>query len=99
MQLAPNEIIIIDFHRFPYPSNFNVTLHDRFVAIIERELGDLAVPASLAGGGLRVDNKGGPTLGEIWAQNKNFIISYGDKVTANKRKNEYYIDIRNIHNI
>ncbi|KYB29347.1 uncharacterized protein LOC663847 [Tribolium castaneum] len=76
VQLAPKEIIVVDFHRFPYPSNFNSTLHEKFVSLVYDYLGDLALPP----GGLQVGK--GPTLNEIWAQNKNVIICYADKAIA-----------------
>ena len=76
VQLAPKEIIVVDFHRFPYPSTFNATLHEKFVSLVYDYLGDLALPP----GGLQVGK--GPTLNEIWAQNKNVIICYADKAVA-----------------
>lgn len=82
LQLAPKEIIVIDFHRFPYPSNFNLTLHEKFVSLVYDYLGDVALPP----GGLQVGK--GPTLNEIWAQNKNLIICYADKIVA---RGTYYL--------
>lgn len=76
VQLAPKEVIVVDFHRFPYPSNFNSTLHNKFVALLNEHLGDLA----LAPGGLQVGK--GPSLNEIWAQNKNLILCYAEKGIA-----------------
>lgn len=80
--MAPKEIIILDFHRFPYPSNFNFTLHRKFIDILYEELGDLALPAE----GLQVGK--GPSFNEIWAQNKNLIICYADRATV--RGNIYF---------
>ncbi|CAH1108736.1 unnamed protein product [Psylliodes chrysocephalus] len=73
LQLAPNEIVILDFHRFPYPTNFTLDLHRKFIEIVYEELGTFAVPSTDMRGGK------GPSLNEIWAKNKNLIICYGNR--------------------
>lgn len=74
-ELAPNEIIVLDFHRFPYPSQFGQGLHHSLVEIIFSELGHLALPPN----GLQTK---GPTMKEIWAQNKSIIICYANREIA-----------------
>ncbi|XP_066250278.1 PI-PLC X domain-containing protein 1-like [Euwallacea similis] len=76
-ELAPQEVIFVDFHRFPFPTNFSRALHNRFTEILHAYLGDFAViPSGLQAGS-------GPTLNEIWSQNKSIIISYADRSTVN----------------
>lgn len=71
LQLAPKEIIILDFHRFPYPSNFNHNLHVKLQELLLEQLGHLAFfPNGLQAGK-------GPTLNEIWYHKKNLIVCYG----------------------
>ncbi|CAH0553027.1 unnamed protein product [Brassicogethes aeneus] len=78
LEFAPKEIVILDFHRFPYPSNFNYTLHKNFANLVYQELGDLALaPESLQEGK-------GPAMNEIWARNKNLIICYSDRTTVSE---------------
>ncbi|KAF5301496.1 hypothetical protein FQR65_LT08799 [Abscondita terminalis] len=72
-ELAPREIIILDFHRFPYPSEFSVNLHDSLIRLLYNELYDLA----LFPGGLQIGN--GPTFNEIWSRNKSIIVCYNNK--------------------
>ncbi|XP_022903759.1 PI-PLC X domain-containing protein 1 isoform X2 [Onthophagus taurus] len=76
MRLAPKEIIILDFHRFPYPTKFEDKLHRQLINIIQKELGHLALPPN----GLQVGK--GPTLDEIWQRNKTLIICYGHRNIA-----------------
>lgn len=72
IQLAPREVIVLDFHRFPYPSNkFDMDIHEKLYQIIRQELEPLILPPS----GLQAGK--GPSLNEIWQQNKNIIICYG----------------------
>lgn len=79
-ELAPREIIIIDFHRFPYPSDFTVSLHESLTKLLHNELHDLALFPS----GLQIGN--GPTFNEIWARNKSIIVCYNEKeVSSNNR--------------
>ncbi|CAG9860710.1 unnamed protein product [Phyllotreta striolata] len=73
LQLAPKEIVILDFHRFPYPTNFTIEVHRKFIEIVYEELGSFAVPSTDMRGGK------GPTLNELWAKNKNLIICYGNR--------------------
>lgn len=72
IQLAPREVIILDFHRFPYPSTkFDFDIHEKLYQIVRQELGTYVLPPS----GLQAGK--GPTMNEIWQQNKNIIICYG----------------------
>ncbi|XP_050296375.1 PI-PLC X domain-containing protein 1-like [Anthonomus grandis grandis] len=78
-ELAPQEIIFIDFHRFPFPQNFTIDLHHRFTDIVYYYLGDHVVaPLGLQAGS-------GPTLNEIWSQNRSIIISYADRITISAK--------------
>lgn len=78
-EMAPQEVIFVDFHRFPFPTNFTRALHSRFTEILHEYLGDFAViPLGLQAGS-------GPTLNEIWSQNKSIIISYADRNTVNRK--------------
>ena len=74
--MAPKEIVVLDFHRFPYPSKFDVDIHKMLVDLVQSELGHLALPPS----GLQVGK--GPTINEIWQQNKTLIICYGQRQVA-----------------
>ncbi|XP_017772229.1 PREDICTED: PI-PLC X domain-containing protein 1 [Nicrophorus vespilloides] len=76
IELAPREVVILDFHRFPYPSEPNLNIHLKLVNLIQEELGDLALPP----GGLQAGK--GPTMNEIWHQNKTLIICYGHREIA-----------------
>ncbi|KAJ8932874.1 hypothetical protein NQ314_014354 [Rhamnusium bicolor] len=76
LQLAPKEIIVLDFHRFPYPTNFTYNLHKKFIDVVYEALGIHALPTK----DLQVGK--GPSLNEIWAKNKNLIICYADKATV-----------------
>ncbi|KRT81974.1 hypothetical protein AMK59_6101 [Oryctes borbonicus] len=76
LELAPKEVVIIDFHRFPYPTNFSDSTHRKLIEILDRELGHLALPPS----GLQVGK--GPTFNEIWQHNKSLIICYGNRQMA-----------------
>lgn len=81
--LAPREIIVLDFHRFPYPStDFDFKIHENLYHIIRQELGTFILPP----GGLQAGK--GPTLNEIWQQNKNIIICYGQIEVA---RGIYYV--------
>ncbi|KAG5900529.1 hypothetical protein JTB14_022836 [Gonioctena quinquepunctata] len=73
LQLSPKDIVIIDFHRFPYPSNFTTSLHKQFIDLVYKELGEHVLPST------GMESGKGPTLNEIWRTNKNLIISYGEK--------------------
>lgn len=70
-ELAPREVVVVDFHRFPYPAKFTDTMHGDLVRIIERELGHLAYPSDWTAGG--------PMLEEIWRSNRNIIVCYGKR--------------------
>lgn len=71
-ELAPMEIIIVDFHRFPYPSEFTPSIHHKLVGTIYGELGHLV----LSPNGLQAK---GPTFKEIWLQNKSVIVCYATR--------------------
>lgn len=76
VELAPKEIIVVDFHRFPYPTNFSYELHKKFINMVYSEIGEFALSSK----DLQVGK--GPTINEIWTRNKSLIISYADKSTV-----------------
>lgn len=71
IELSPKEIIIVDFHRFPFPSQFGHDLHRRLHTLIRDQFEDIA----LLPNGLQAGK--GPTINEIWNQKKNIIVCYG----------------------
>lgn len=78
-QLAPQEILFVDFHRFPFPRNFSQDLHRQFTELVYQHLGQHVVnPAGLQAGS-------GPTLNEIWSQNRSVVVSYADRATVNRK--------------
>ncbi|GJQ74573.1 hypothetical protein Trydic_g21434 [Trypoxylus dichotomus] len=99
LELAPKEVIIIDFHRFPYPTNFNDGIHRKLVEILYKELGQLALPSS----GLQAGK--GPTFEEIWQRGKNLIICYGNRQTAKENPwlwnplQQYWGDKKNVNDL
>ncbi|KAL1131742.1 hypothetical protein AAG570_011355, partial [Ranatra chinensis] len=69
---ARDEVVVLDFHRFPVGFSSRRNRHDLLVALLERELKDIAVPY-----------KGvWPTLDRIWGKSQRLIISYGDSTVA-----------------
>ncbi|KAJ8935528.1 hypothetical protein NQ318_010215 [Aromia moschata] len=64
VELAPQEIIFMDFHRFPVPTNFTDSLHENFTNILYEELGAYALPRT------DLESGKGPSLNDIWAKNK-----------------------------
>ncbi|KAH1022877.1 uncharacterized protein LOC109533236 isoform X2 [Dendroctonus ponderosae] len=78
VQLAPQEVLFVDFHRFPFPRNFSQDLHRQFTELVYQHLGEHVVnPAGLQAGS-------GPTLNEIWSQNRSVVVSYADRATVNQ---------------
>ncbi|CAH1975290.1 unnamed protein product [Acanthoscelides obtectus] len=73
LELAPKEIVVVDFHRFPYPTNFSHEIHRQFVDILYKELGQFALPS------WQLQSGEGPTLNDIWARNRNLIICYAER--------------------
>lgn len=66
-----DEIVIVDFHRFPYPTEFTQDIHNMLLDIIYEELGEYA--------SLRTDYSGvAPFFFEVWDVGKQVIISYAD---------------------
>lgn len=74
-EMAPNEVVLVDFHRFPYPVDFSQELHEQLLEIVYEELGQFAVERSSYAGS-------GPTFRELWEQNKTLIISYAERNIA-----------------
>lgn len=84
LKYSPDEIIILDFHRFPVGFK-SAVIHRQLLEVIQDELGDFIIERPLIQGKL--------TLREIWETNKRIIISYSEdnmvrgkfKVTALKK--------------
>lgn len=91
LSLAPKEIVVIDFHRFPFPTQFNNDIHRKLHNVIRDQLEDLA----FAPNGLQAGK--GPTLNEIWQQKKNVIICYGKlEIARGECKNFLRAEIRGV---
>lgn len=69
LKYSPDEIIILDFHRFPVGFT-SAAIHRQLLQVIQDELGNLIIDRPLIQGKL--------TLKEIWETNKRIVISYSD---------------------
>lgn len=69
MELS-EEVVVVDFHRFPYPSDFSEELHTELVNMIYEELGEFALPRLAYSQKLNFET--------LWNANKRLIISYND---------------------
>ncbi|VEN57172.1 unnamed protein product, partial [Callosobruchus maculatus] len=76
MELAPKEVVVVDFHRFPYPTNFTSAMHREFVHILRTELGRYILP------GYEMQAGKGPSLDDIWRRRRRLIICYADRDTV-----------------
>nr|CAI5817787.1 unnamed protein product [Callosobruchus analis] len=76
LELAPKEVVVVDFHRFPYPTNFTSAMHQEFVDILFKEFRLSVLPSSP----LEIDK--GPSLNEIWHRTRHLIICYADRATV-----------------
>ncbi|GFY43124.1 PI-PLC X-box domain-containing protein DDB_G0293730 [Trichonephila inaurata madagascariensis] len=65
LQKAKKEIVILDFHKFPYGFDTDET-HQKLLALIQSILGPLLLPYDFRNA----------TLHEIWQSGKNVIVSY-----------------------
>lgn len=72
LEKAKDEIVIIDFHRFPLGFSGRIARHVQLVDYLELELKEYAISYS----------NETLTLNDIWDTNKRLIISYGDKSIA-----------------
>lgn len=72
---SPGEVLIIDFHRFPFPSIWDKKLHHKFINYTLEQLGDYAYSK----GDLEEKTSRGPTMDEIWKAGKNIIFTYAEK--------------------
>lgn len=76
------EIVVVDFHRFPYPSDFSQDLHNLLTSLIYEELGEFAV--------LRTNFRGkAPSFNELWNQEKRLVIAYSDDTAIQRRLNGF----------
>lgn len=80
---SPKEMIILDFHRFPYPSKFSEDIHNQFVKIVHEDLGEFAATAL---SGIRTTK-----LHEFWTFNKSLIICYNNQPIVESKKNETWL--------
>lgn len=81
-----NEVVIIDFHRFPYPTEFTADIHEMLLDLVYEELGEFTFS--------RMDYAGrGPIYNELWDQQKQLIIGYADNESC-KRKTIIIEDLR-----
>lgn len=69
MQLS-EEIVILDFHRFPVPEMFTEDLHKILSNMIYEELGEFTLP--------RLSYTERLEFQKLWRENKRLIISYND---------------------
>lgn len=72
---SPSEVIIIDFHRFPFPSIWDRNLHHKFINYTLEHLGKYAYSKD----DLDENMPQGPTMDEIWKAGKNIIFTYAEK--------------------
>ncbi|XP_044757278.1 PI-PLC X domain-containing protein 2-like [Coccinella septempunctata] len=75
VEKSPGEVLIIDFHRFPFPSVWDVELHHKFINYTLDQLGDYAYSKN----GLQGHVSRGPTMGDIWKAGKNILFTYAEK--------------------
>uniref|UniRef100_T1HBM1 Varsurf_PPLC domain-containing protein n=1 Tax=Rhodnius prolixus TaxID=13249 RepID=T1HBM1_RHOPR len=76
LEKAKDEIVIIDFHRFPLGFSGRIARHVQLVDYLELELKEYAISYS----------NETLTLNDIWDTNKRLIISYGDKSIAREHE-------------
>lgn len=72
---AKEEIVILDFHRFPVGFTGRHFRHGRLVDLLEKELKDIAVPFTGVW----------PKMDDIWQEGKQLIIAYGDNEVAKSK--------------
>lgn len=72
MMTSPEEVIILDFHRFPVGFTGRPGRHELLAELLHRELGHLAIPHLDAN----------ITLDKIWQQKRRLIITYGHNGTV-----------------
>lgn len=66
-----DEIVIVDFHRFPYPTDFTDDIHYMLLQMIYEELGQFFA--------LKTDYTGvAPFFFEFWDMEHQVVISYAD---------------------
>ncbi|CAB0009141.1 unnamed protein product [Nesidiocoris tenuis] len=75
LERTSNEVVIIDFHRFPIGFNMRQERHQALVSYLERELKEYAIPYA----------NQPLTLDKIWTTQQRLIISYGENSVAKER--------------
>lgn len=68
-----NEIVFLDFHRFPVGFN-SPEVHHELIAVLQTELGEMLLPKSVT---LSV------TPDQVWESNQNILLFYADGVASN----------------
>ncbi|XP_044737909.1 PI-PLC X domain-containing protein 1 isoform X2 [Chrysoperla carnea] len=71
LEISKEEIVILDFHRFPVGFQGRPQRHQILLDMIQKELGHLIIPPIKSG-------PLGPKLNDIWATGQQLIICYGD---------------------
>lgn len=71
------EIVVVDFHRFPYPLDFGEDLHAELINMIHEELGEFALAKNE-----KLD------FASLWNSNKRLIIAY-NTIQAGKSTNVF----------
>lgn len=66
-----DEIVLLDFHRFPYPTDFTPELHAMLLQMVYEELGQFV--------GFKSDYSGvAPFFFELWDMERQVVISYAE---------------------
>uniref|UniRef100_T1J6B6 Phosphatidylinositol-specific phospholipase C X domain-containing protein n=1 Tax=Strigamia maritima TaxID=126957 RepID=T1J6B6_STRMM len=67
---STKEIVILDFHRFPVGFT-DLSIHNRFISLLIRELGQWMAPRSLTRHVL---------LSQLWAHDKRIVVMYSNQI-------------------
>lgn len=78
-----DEIVIVDFHRFPYPTDFTQDIHELLLEMIYDELGQFVA--------FKSDYSGvAPFFFELWDMKRQAIISYADNVYSKGEHSTFF---------
>jgi hypothetical protein len=64
LKKSPKEVVVLNFHQFPYPSDFLISHHLEVLDVIATIFGELIYPLP------RLMHKRGPKLKEFWQSGK-----------------------------
>jgi hypothetical protein len=70
LKKSPKEVVVLNFHQFPYPSDFLISHHLEVLDVIATIFGELIYPLP------RLMHRRGPKLKEFWQSGKRVIVSY-----------------------